>query len=186
MRESLENHLGKFVYGAIDGTVTTFAVVAAAFGAGLNPGLVIILGVANLLGDGFSMGSSAYLAAKSERDLAKKRGTYHSKHSVRMKPGETPFINGLITFAAFVAIGSLTILSYVAEVIFNLGISPQTLFVISMVLTGLTFIGVGWLRAKVVNNNPVWEAIETLLLGSVAAVLAYLSGDFLAKLLGVN
>jgi vacuolar iron transporter family protein len=185
MRRSLEDHLGKFVYGAIDGTVTTFAVVAASYGAGLKSGLVIILGVANLLGDGFSMGSSAYLAAKSERDLAVSRGSYSIKHSPRMKPGETPLMNGLITFSAFIIVGLVTILSYVADLIFNLHLSLQTLFIISAVLTGVTFVEVGILRARVTNTNAAREAIETLLLGSIAASLAYLSGDFLGNILGI-
>lgn len=64
-----KEYLGEFVYGAIDGTVTTFAVVAGASGAQLGASVVIILGLANLVADGLSMAVSAYLAAKSEKDL---------------------------------------------------------------------------------------------------------------------
>ena len=56
-------YISEFVYGAVDGTVTTFAVVAASAGAGISSAVILILGVANLIADGFSMGSSAYLAA---------------------------------------------------------------------------------------------------------------------------
>ncbi|MFN3529889.1 MAG: VIT1/CCC1 transporter family protein [Bacteroidia bacterium] len=62
------DYLGEFVYGGIDGSVTTFAVVAGAAGAGLNSQVVIILGFANLLADGFAMGIGAYLSKKSEQD----------------------------------------------------------------------------------------------------------------------
>ena len=62
------SYLGDFVYGAIDGTVTTFAVVAGAAGAGLGPAVVIILGVSNLVADGFSMAVSNYLGTRAEED----------------------------------------------------------------------------------------------------------------------
>jgi VIT1/CCC1 family predicted Fe2+/Mn2+ transporter len=64
----LQEYLKEFVYGGIDGAVTTFAVVAGGFGANLDTGILLILGFANLLADGFSMSVGAYLAAKSERD----------------------------------------------------------------------------------------------------------------------
>jgi VIT1/CCC1 family predicted Fe2+/Mn2+ transporter len=59
-------YLGEFVYGGIDGCVTTFAVVAGAVGAGLDSAIIIILGFANLLADGFAMSVGAYLSSKSE------------------------------------------------------------------------------------------------------------------------
>lgn len=56
------------VYGAHDGIVTTFAVVAGTVGAALPHSVIIILGVANLLADGMSMGAGAFLSLRSERD----------------------------------------------------------------------------------------------------------------------
>jgi vacuolar iron transporter family protein len=61
-------YLGEFVYGGIDGSVTTFAVVSGSVGASLDSSVIIILGFANLLADGFSMSVGAYLSKKSERD----------------------------------------------------------------------------------------------------------------------
>ncbi len=66
---SLKNDLGDAVLGAIDGTVTTFAVVAGVIGGGLSPGVALILGFANLLADGFSMAVSNYQSTVSNRDL---------------------------------------------------------------------------------------------------------------------
>ncbi|MDJ0645405.1 MAG: VIT1/CCC1 transporter family protein [Flavobacteriaceae bacterium] len=63
-----QKYLGEFVYGGIDGAVTTFAVVAGAVGAGLDTTVIIILGFANLFADGLSMSIGAYLASKSEKD----------------------------------------------------------------------------------------------------------------------
>jgi VIT1/CCC1 family predicted Fe2+/Mn2+ transporter len=59
-------HLRDFIYGAIDGTVTTFAVVAGVKGADLAASIVIILGFANLIADGFSMAVSNFLATRAE------------------------------------------------------------------------------------------------------------------------
>ena len=56
------------VYGGNDGIVTTFAVVAGTMGADLPHGIIVILGLANLLADGISMGTGSYLSLKSERD----------------------------------------------------------------------------------------------------------------------
>src|SRR3954454_13682582 len=53
-----QNYLRDWVYGGIDGAVTTFAVVAGVVGAGLSARTVLILGAANLLADGFSMAAS--------------------------------------------------------------------------------------------------------------------------------
>lgn len=66
--ERFQAYLGEFVYGGIDGSVTTFAVVAGSVGAGLDSVIIIILGFANLLADGFAMSVGAYLSTKSERD----------------------------------------------------------------------------------------------------------------------
>jgi VIT1/CCC1 family predicted Fe2+/Mn2+ transporter len=63
-----QEYLGEFVYGGIDGSVTTFAVVAGSAGAGLDSAVVIILGFANLLADGFAMSVGSYLSTKSEQE----------------------------------------------------------------------------------------------------------------------
>lgn len=70
--KKLQEYLGEFVYGGIDGAVTTFAVVAGGFGADLDSGIIIILGFANLLADGFSMSVGAYLSSKSNQENYKK------------------------------------------------------------------------------------------------------------------
>ena len=64
----ISSYLGEFVYGGIDGSVTTFAVVAGSVGASLDTAVILILGFANLIADGFSMSVGAYLATKTEHD----------------------------------------------------------------------------------------------------------------------
>lgn len=66
--DKYQEYLGEFVYGGIDGAVTTFAVVSGAVGAGLSNSVIIILGFANLLADGFAMSVGAYLSTKSVID----------------------------------------------------------------------------------------------------------------------
>ena len=63
-----EDYIGEFVYGGIDGSVTTFAVVAGSAGAGLDSSVIIILGFANLIADGFAMSVGSYLSNKSEQE----------------------------------------------------------------------------------------------------------------------
>ena len=62
------SYLRDWVYGGIDGAVTTFAVVAGTMGADLSSRVVLILGAANLVGDGFSMAASNFSGTKAERD----------------------------------------------------------------------------------------------------------------------
>jgi VIT1/CCC1 family predicted Fe2+/Mn2+ transporter len=61
-------HLADAVLGATDGIVTTFAVVAGAAGAYLSPGIVLVMGFANLAADGFSMAVGNYLGARSQQE----------------------------------------------------------------------------------------------------------------------
>lgn len=65
-------YLGDFVYGANDGIITTFAMVAGAAGASFAPGIVIILGLANLIADGISMGLSNFLSLRSKQEYQKR------------------------------------------------------------------------------------------------------------------
>lgn len=67
-KEKWQDYIGEFVYGGIDGSVTTFAVVAGAAGAGLDSSIVLILGFANLIADGFAMSVGSYLSNKSEKE----------------------------------------------------------------------------------------------------------------------
>ena len=66
------SYVGDFVYGAIDGSVTTFAVVSGVAGALLSPSVVVILGLANLFGDGFSMAVGNYLSSKSNIEFVQR------------------------------------------------------------------------------------------------------------------
>jgi len=68
MRWSIED----FVYGGTDGAITTFAVVSGAFGASLSISVILILGFANLLADGFSMSIGNYLSRRTNKEYIEK------------------------------------------------------------------------------------------------------------------
>ncbi|MFH1325167.1 MAG: VIT1/CCC1 transporter family protein, partial [archaeon] len=88
-------YLPEFVYGGIDGSVTTFAVVAGVMGASLSSAIVLILGFANLFADGFSMAVSNYLSTKSNAELMR---------FGRRKGMKNPVRTGLATFFSFLIV----------------------------------------------------------------------------------
>lgn len=81
-------YLKEFIYGAVDGAITTFAIVAGVAGAGLSAGVVIILGFANLLADGFSMAVSNYLGTRAENQLRLKIREMEREEIERFPEGE--------------------------------------------------------------------------------------------------
>eukprot|EP01117_Protostelium_nocturnum_P012079 TRINITY_DN4424_c0_g2_i2.p1 TRINITY_DN4424_c0_g2~~TRINITY_DN4424_c0_g2_i2.p1 ORF type:complete len:283 (+),score=100.63 TRINITY_DN4424_c0_g2_i2:238-1086(+) len=60
------------IYGGLDGLITTFAIVSGVAGANLSSSVILILGLANLIADGFSMAVGNYLGTKSEIEFSKK------------------------------------------------------------------------------------------------------------------
>lgn len=223
------NYLKDFIYGSIDGTVTTFAIVSGVVGADLSNKVILILGFANLLADGFSMAVSNYLGTKAEEELKEKARKEENLHINIFPEGEkeeirqifsqkgfegkqledavktiTSDINrwidtmlveelgyslnrqsalkaGLVTFFAFFFIGMIPILSYVI----NLFI-PELIknpFLVSIYLTGFTFLLIGALKSRYIIKPWYFSAIETLLVGSMAAAIAYIAAAGLKNLI---
>ncbi len=83
-----QSYLRDVVYGAIDGLVTTFAIVAGAIGAELSSRLIIIFGLANLIADGFSMAVSNYLGTKVESDRLDRIREIENTHIEKIPEGE--------------------------------------------------------------------------------------------------
>jgi VIT1/CCC1 family predicted Fe2+/Mn2+ transporter len=80
--------LRDWVYGGIDGTVTTFAIMAGVVGANLSAGVVIILGIANLLADGLSMAAANYTGTKAEHDEYEQLRRMEERHVDLAPEGE--------------------------------------------------------------------------------------------------
>ncbi len=76
------------VYGGIDGSVTTFAIVAGVAGAGLSPFVIVALGLANVLADGFSMAAGNYSGTKAELDNIHRIRAIEERHIKLYPDGE--------------------------------------------------------------------------------------------------
>jgi VIT1/CCC1 family predicted Fe2+/Mn2+ transporter len=224
----IEQHLGEFVYGGIDGAVTTFAVVAGAVGANLESSIVIILGFANLFADGLAMSIGAYLSAKSENDNYKKyqqkeyaeiesdpeqereeiREIYRDmgfegelledivavitsdkdrwvevmmKDELKMmEESKSPFRIGFTTYIAFISVGFIPLLVYVID---HYRPVEQPLFLLSSVLTGISFVMIGVLKAYVSESNIIKAVGGTLVLGAIAALVSYYVGDIIEQII---
>ena len=162
-------YLGDVVYGANDGIITTFAVVAGASGASLPPSVIIIIGIAILLGDGVSMAASHYLGTRSEHLMAlqKDSGVVHVHHGSELIPA-------IFTFFAFVVAGFLPIIPFLflAEAGNTVGLS--------IAATAAALFLVGAMRSFFTRRNVIISGAEMLAVGGVAAGAAYAVGRFVS------
>ncbi len=153
------HYLRDIIYGSLDGVITTIAVVAGSAGAGLGIRVALILGLANLVADGLSMGASNYLGLKSELQ--------QTGSSVR---SEQPWRHGLATALAFAVAGSIP-LSGLAVPTFPGGRLAAASF-----LGALVLLAVGAGRAKFLPLSRVRASAEMLFVGVLAGGAAYLVG----------
>ena len=225
------SYVGDFILGAIDGAITTFAVVAGVAGAELaHPvAIVIILGLANLLADGFSMAVGNFLGTKSQRQIVERTRRMEEMHIDRVPDAEreeirqiftekgfdgdlldkivrvitqdrrrwvdtmvteewglpldtpSPWKAGLVTFTAFVVAGAIPLLPFCLPI----GWTSPEMFLASSIATGLTFFLVGTAKGYVVRRSPGLSGLETLLIGSGAAALAFFVGYWLREVTGI-
>ncbi len=95
------SYSGDAVLGAIDGTVTTFAVVSGVAGAGLPAAAALILGIANLMADGFSMAVSNYQATETDREHVDQIRREEERHIEVAPEGEREEIRQLFAAKGF-------------------------------------------------------------------------------------
>lgn len=164
MQTRTERYLPEFIYGGIDGAVTTFAVVSGALGATLSPAVVIILGFANLFADGFSMAVSNYLSVKSSRDLEERDGAAQAYE-------KSPLATATATFVAFVLIGLVPLSSFVLAPIWPW--AADNTFGLAMGLTAVAFFAVGWGKGVVTETSRLRAGLVTLAIGGAAAAIAF-------------
>lgn len=220
--ETRPSHMRDVVYGAIDGTVTTFAVAAGATGANLEGGVVLVLGLANLLADGFSMAVSNYLGTQSELHHYATLRRIEERHVDQVPEGEreevrqiyaakgftgddldraveiitadrerwietmmreehgvpdalpAPLRAAVLTLLAFIGVGAIPLVPFVVEAI-EASLLPRPIL-LSALLTALAFAGTGWWKGRAVEISQRRSVTETLALGGIAALIAFLVG----------
>jgi VIT1/CCC1 family predicted Fe2+/Mn2+ transporter len=166
------HYVRELIYGANDGIVTTFAVVAGVAGGGLSLRVVLIIGAANLFADGLSMAVGNYLSIRSHESVLE----------TEELPEEEafPFRHACATFLAFVAAGTVPLVPYMVRG------TPIDRFAASIALTALAMFTIGASRALIARVRWWNAGCEMLGLGGIVAVLAYASGAIVAALVGAT
>lgn len=216
-------HFDDFIYGSIDGAVTTFAIVAGVMGASLPSGIILILGFANLFADGFSMAAANYQASKARnefiemkrkqeeweidnleeqerdeiRDIYREKGfkdelledvvriitsrrkvwidTMMKEELGLIEDEKNPMHSSVSTFAGFNLIGLIPLIPFMAFMIIGIELNSES-FVYSIVSVLVAFSLVGMIKGKIVKKSMIRSGINTLIIGGVAAVVAYMVG----------
>ncbi|HZW04065.1 MAG TPA: VIT1/CCC1 transporter family protein [Anaerolineaceae bacterium] len=227
-------YIGSMIYGGLDGIITTFAVVSGVAGAQLDSSIILILGLANLLGDGFSMATGAYLSSKSEHELYERErqreaweveefpeGEAQELYELYVKQGYpeddarallaiktrdkerwvdammveelglmksdlSPVREGVVTFISFVVAGVIPLLFYLLNLFFRFDLGEQSNFFLAIVLSGLALFGLGASKVFITQRSPIRGGLEMLIVGGLAAAVAYAVGALLKGLTGVS
>lgn len=165
-------YIGDLVLGANDGIITSFAVISGAAGAGLSAFVVIVLGLANLVADGISMGLSNYLSLESTKEAEEKAGMSETRLN-------NPSRHGLATALAFSSAGILPLIPYFFD------IPPGAQFTAAIAATAISLFFVGASRTIVTGVNWFRSGMEMFLVGGVAAAAAYGVGAAVKAFFGV-
>jgi vacuolar iron transporter family protein len=167
-----QHYIRDLVYGANDGVITTFAVVAGVTGGTLQPIAVLVLGIANLLADGLSMGVGNYLGIRSDERV---------REAQRLPELEAfPIRHGIATFLAFVAAGAVPLVPYVVP-----GTATNR-FASSTILSLAVLFIVGAARSRVGSGKWWRNGLEMLGLGAIVGAAAYGAGAMVAGLVHQN
>ena len=224
-------YIGEVVYGGLDGIITTFAVVSGVAGASLSSGVVLILGLANLLADGISMGVGAFFSAKSDQEYYEAERARETEqvrahpveerreleeiyiekgyspedaavlveiqgknedlfvdammvHELDMHPDDrNPVVSGVTTFIAFLIAGAVPLLAYFCGR-FVWPMTEAAEFYWSVVLTALALFALGAAKVLVTARGWFRSGLEMMLVGGLAAIVAYVVGYALRGLQG--
>jgi VIT1/CCC1 family predicted Fe2+/Mn2+ transporter len=160
------HYIRELIYGANDGIITTFAVVAGVAGGGLSLPVVLIIGCANLFADGVSMAVGNYLAIRSHESVLETQDLPEEE--------AFPLRHAVATFMAFALAGALPLVPYMVPA------AGFDRFTLSIVLTCLGMFTVGASRALIANVRWWKAGLEMLGLGALVAALAFASGAVVA------
>lgn len=166
LRRILQGYLPDVVYGANDGIVTTLVVISSVSGAAMSNTVILVLGIANLVADGFSMGTSNVLASRSTLTAATRPSLARASR------------NGGATFAAFVLAGLLPLSAY----LFPFPDESRLLAACAFAAIGLFGFG----ACRTLFSDRAWfiAGLEMFALGAIASVVAYAIGAAAVALVG--
>ncbi|MFW6154262.1 MAG: VIT1/CCC1 transporter family protein [Planctomycetota bacterium] len=162
---AVKYYIKDVVYGANDGIVTTFAVVAGVVGGGLSTRTALIVGLASLLADGLSMAASNYLGSRSEREVLD-----NEDGGGPTGVPTVPWISAVLTLAAFVLAGVVPLVPYTL-----LGGDGRTLAWTAAATLAVLFV-VGAARSAVTKRPILRAGLEMTLIGGASAAVAYVVG----------
>jgi VIT1/CCC1 family predicted Fe2+/Mn2+ transporter len=165
-RLTIQHYLRDIVYGANDGIVTTLVVIASVTGAAMPPAAILVLGLANLVADGFSMGTSNVLSMRSALTAATRP---------RLRDASR---NGIATFVAFVLSGLIPLSIYV------LPLAADARFPTACGLAAVALFGIGACRSLFSDQSWIMAGLEMLALGTLASTVAYVIGALAAAVVG--
>jgi VIT1/CCC1 family predicted Fe2+/Mn2+ transporter len=163
---AIRDYLPDLVYGANDGIVTTLVVIASVAGAAMSSTVILILGFANLVADGFSMGTSNVLSIRTTITAATRPAMREASR------------NGFATFAAFVVAGMLPLSAYL------LPLSNEIRFPVSCIFAAVALFAIGACRSLFSDRPWLVAGSEMLALGTIASVVAYGVGAIAAYFIG--
>ena len=152
---------------ANDGILTTFAIVAGVSGGELSSRAVLIVGVANLLADGLSMGVGNYLSIRARESALEAQDLPEEE--------AYPARHGMATFLAFAIAGAIPLAPYLVP-----GVDHR--FLLSALLALAAQFTVGALRSLVTATRWWQSGLEMLILGVLVAAVAYGAGAGLASI----
>lgn len=163
------HYIRDLIYGANDGIITTFAVVAGVAGGGISSAVVLIVGAANLAADGLSMGVGNYLSIRA----------YESALAAQNLPEQEarPIRHGIATFMAFVVAGAVPLVPYMLPVL------SGGRFATSAALTFAALFAIGAARVTITTGRWWVAGFEMLTLGVVVAGAGYGAGALVAAVL---
>lgn len=216
-------HFDDFIYGSIDGAVTTFAIVAGIVGASLPAGIILILGFANLFADGFSMAAANYQASKARnefvqmkrrqeeweidnladqerdeiREIYREKGfkdelledvvriitsrrkvwvdTMMKEELGLIENERNPMDSSVSTFVGFNIIGLIPLMPFMIFMIMGIDTNSEA-FIYSTISVLAAFFLVGMIKGKIVKKSMMRSGIITLIIGGIAAIVAYMVG----------
>jgi VIT1/CCC1 family predicted Fe2+/Mn2+ transporter len=156
------------VIGMSDGLTVPFALAAGLSGAVSSTGIVVTAGLAEIAAGSIAMGLGGYLAARSDAEhYATERA--REEREVREKPAaESAEVQDvLVSYGAYVVGGFVPLGPYLACS------SVRTGLLYSVALTLLALAVFGYVKGHFTGTRPVRSAIQTIVIGGLAAAAAF-------------